>query len=207
MKMKTYNGMDGIEKSSFRDFLKKIYGDGSDAELSAEAREMLKSKTRIVRLNKGEYLQIEGDVCKYWGYVVDGLVRVYYLRQDEEITEQLACNEEWFLDYESFFNQSPSRHFIQMLEPTTLFLFPQLECEDLCENNQEIKLFFRKLTEDVLLSEKKRIKETIFKSAKERYETLLSEKPNLVLRVPSIYIASYLGITPETLSRIKTKMK
>ena len=89
--------MDGIEKSSFRDFLKKIFGEGTDAELSAEAREMLKSKTRIVRLNKGEYLQIEGDVCKYWGYVVDGLVRVYYLRQDEEITEQLACNGEWFL--------------------------------------------------------------------------------------------------------------
>ena len=76
MKMKTYNGIDGIEKSSFRDFLKKIYGDSSDAELSAEAREMLKSKTRILRLNKGEYLQIEGDVCKYWGFVVDGLVRV-----------------------------------------------------------------------------------------------------------------------------------
>ena len=68
-------------------------------------------------------------------------------------------------------------------------------------------MFFRKLTERVLLLEKKRIKETIFKSAKERYETLLAEKPNLVLRVPSIYIASYLGITPETLSRIKTKMK
>lgn len=94
-----------------------------------------------------------------------------------------------------------------MLEPTTLYLFPQLECEDLCDNNMEIKLFFRKLTERTLLLQKKRIKETIFRSAKERYEILLTENPNLVLRVPSIYIASYLGITPETLSRIKTKMK
>ena len=178
--------MDGIEKSSFRDFLKKLYGEGSDAELSAEAREMLKAKTRIVRLNKGEYLQIEGDVCKYWGFVVDGLVRVYYLHQNEEVTEQLACNGEGFLDYDSYFNQSPSRHFIQMLEPTTLYLFPQLECEDLCDNNMEIKLFFRKLTERTLLLQKKRIKETIFRSAKERYEILLTENTNLVLRVHSI---------------------
>lgn len=207
MKMKTNNGMDSIEKSFFRDFLKKIYGEGANAELSAEARELLKAKTRIVRLNKGEFLQIEGDVCKNWGYVADGLVRMFYLNQDEEVTEQLASDGEGFLDYESFFNQSPSRHFIQMLEPTTLYLFPQLECEDLCESNQEIKLFFRHLTENILLLKKKRIKDTIFKSAKERYETLLNEKPNLVLRVPSIYIASYLGITPETLSRIKTKMK
>lgn len=206
--MKTYNGMDSIiEKSFFQDFLKRLYVGSQDAGLSAESREMLKEKVRIVRLNKGEYLQIEGDVCKYWGYVADGLVRMYYLRQEEEITEQLACDGDGFLDYDSFFNQAPSRHFIQMLEPTTLYLFPLLECEDICENNNEIKLFFRKLMEDILILKKKRIKDTIFKSAKERYETLLTEKPNLVLRVPSIYIASYLGITPETLSRIKTKMK
>ncbi|MCQ2225569.1 MAG: Crp/Fnr family transcriptional regulator [Paludibacteraceae bacterium] len=199
--------MDVVEKNNFRDFLKKIYGENVETELSSEAIEMLKTKTRVIRLNKGEYLQIEGDVCKYWGYVSEGLVRMYYLHQEEEVTEQLAHDGDMFLDYESYFNQSPSRHFIQMLEPTTLYLFPHLECEELCKNNKEINLFFRKLTEKLFLLKKKRIKDTIFKPAKVRYETLIAEKPNLVLRVPSIYIASYLGITPETLSRIKTKMK
>lgn len=199
--------MDVVEKNNFRDFLKNVYGENVETEVSAETMELLKAKTRVVRLNKGEYLQIEGDVCKYWGYVNDGLVRMYYLNQEEEITEQLAHNGDMFLDYESFFNQSPSRHFIQMLEPTTLYLFPHLECEELCKTNHEVSLFFRKLTENIFLLKKKRIKDTIFKPAKVRYETLIAEKPNLVLRVPSIYIASYLGITPETLSRIKTKMK
>lgn len=199
--------MDVVEKNNFTDFLKRIYGENVEKELSAEAIELLKSKTRVIRLNKGEYLQIEGDVCKYWGFVSEGLVRMYYLSQEEEVTEQLAHDGDGFLDYESFFNQSPSRHFIQMLEPTTLYLFPHLECEELSKSNKEINLFFRKLTENVFLLQKKRIKDTIFKPAKVRYETLIAEKPNLVLRVPSIYIASYLGITPETLSRIKTKMK
>lgn len=167
----------------------------------------MKAKTRVIRLSKGEYLQIEGDVCKYWGYVSEGLVRMYYLNQEEEITSQLAHDGDMFLDYESYFNQSPSRNFIQMLEPSTLYLFPHLECEELRKNNREINLFFRKLTEKLFLLKKKRITDTIFKPAKVRYETLIAEKPNLVLRVPSIYIASYLGITPETLSRIKTKMK
>ncbi len=199
--------MDVVEKNNFTGFLKKIYGENIESELSAESIELLKSKTRVIRLNKGEYLQIEGDVCKYWGFVSEGLVRMYYLNQDEEVTEQLAHDGDVFLDYESFFNQSPSRHFVQMLEPTTLYLFPHLECEEMCKNNREINLFFRKLTENLFLLQKKRIKDTIFKPAKVRYETLIAEKPNLVLRVPSIYIASYLGITPETLSRIKTKMK
>ncbi len=199
--------MDVVEKNNFRDFLKKIYGENVEKELSVEAIELLKAKTRVIRLSKGEYLQIEGDVCKYWGYVSEGLVRMYYLNQEEEITSQLAHDGDMFLDYESYFNQSPSRNFIQMLEPSTLYLFPHLECEELRKNNREINLFFRKLTEKLFLLKKKRITDTIFKPAKVRYETLIAEKPNLVLRVPSIYIASYLGITPETLSRIKTKMK
>lgn len=199
--------MDVVEKNNFRDFLKKIYGENVERELSVEAIELLKAKTRVIRLSKGEYLQIEGDVCKYWGYVSEGLVRMYYLNQEEEITSQLAHDGDMLLDYESYFNQSPSRNFIQMLEPSTLYLFPHLECEELRKNNREINLFFRKLTEKLFLLKKKRITDTIFKPAKVRYETLIAEKPNLVLRVPSIYIASYLGITPETLSRIKTKMK
>ncbi|MBR5374290.1 MAG: Crp/Fnr family transcriptional regulator [Paludibacteraceae bacterium] len=199
--------MESLEKVFFYDFLKKVFGDNIDVNLSDESKELIKSYTRIIRLNKGEFLQIEGDVSRYWGYVSEGLVRMYYLQHDKEITEQLALEGDGFLDYDSFFNQSPSRRFIQMLEPSTLYLFPRLECEELCNTNMEIRRFFRLMTELVLVLKKKRISDTIFKSAKERYQILLNEKPNLVLRVPSIYVASYLGITPETLSRIRSGVK
>lgn len=199
--------MESLDKVFFYNFLTKEMGDNLDVDLSDESKELIRSHTRIIRLNKGEFLQIEGDVSRYWGYVSEGLVRIYYLQHDKEITEQLAHEGDGFLDYESFFNQSPSRRFIQMLEPTTLYLFPRLECEELCNKNMEIRRFFRLMTELVLLLKKKRIQNTIFKSAKERYQILLDEKPNLVLRVPSIYVASYLGITPETLSRIRSTVK
>ncbi|MBR3519807.1 MAG: Crp/Fnr family transcriptional regulator [Paludibacteraceae bacterium] len=199
--------MESLDKVFFYNFLTKEMGDNLDVDLSDESKELIRSHTRIIRLNKGEFLQIEGDVSRYWGYVSEGLVRIYYLQYDKEITEQLAHEGDGFLDYESFFNQSPSRRFIQMLEPTTLYLFPRLECEELCNKNMEIRRFFRLMTELVLLLKKRRIQNTIFRSAKERYQILLDEKPNLVLRVPSIYVASYLGITPETLSRIRSTVK
>lgn len=199
--------MESLDKVFFYDFIKRVAGENFKLDLSDETKELIKSRTKIVRLNKGEYLQIEGDVSRYWGYVAEGLVRMYYIRQDEEVTDQLAAEGDGFLDYDSFFNQAPSRRFIQMLEPTTLFLFPRLDCEDMCDNNLEARNFFRTLTETVLLLKKQRIHNSIFKTAQERYEILLNEKPNLVLRVPSIYVASYLGITPETLSRIKSKVK
>ena len=199
--------MERLDKVFFYGFLNKVLGEKVDVNLSEESKELIKSHARIIRLNKGEFLQIEGDVSRYWGYVSEGLVRIYYLQHDKEITEQLSHEGDGFLDYESFFSQSPSRRFIQMLEPTTLYLFPRLECEDLCNKSPEIRRYFRLLTEVVLLLKKKRIQQTIFKSAKERYQILLEEKPNLVLRVPSIYVASYLGITPETLSRIRSTVK
>lgn len=199
--------MESLDKVFFYGFLNKVLGEKVDVNLSEESKELIKSHARIIRLNKGEFLQIEGDVSRYWGYVSEGLVRIYYLQHDKEITEQLSHEGDGFLDYESFFSQSPSRRFIQMLEPTTLYLFPRLECEDLCSKSPEIRRYFRLLTEVVLLLKKKRIQQTIFKSAKERYQILLEEKPNLVLRVPSIYVASYLGITPETLSRIRSTVK
>ena len=94
-----------------------------------------------------------------------------------------------------------------MLEPTTLCLFRRLERSEVKTDSHEIRRFFRYLTEMILLQMKKRILNSIFKSAKERYDIMMEEKPSLVLRAPSNIIASYLGITPETLSRIKAKSK
>ncbi len=199
--------MESVEKSIFNDFVKKTFGEDFDNGLSPESKEILIAKSHILKLDKGEFLQIEGDISKYWGYVSSGLVRVYYMHNGEEITEQLAIDGDGFFDCESFFKQTPSDRFIQMLEPTTLYLFRRMEYGEVIMQNPEIRRFFRYLTEMILLMKKKRTLDSIFQSAKERYETLLAEKPNLVLRAPSNIIASYLGITPETLSRIKSKKK
>ncbi len=197
--------MDSVEFSIFEDFAKQIFGEDQELGLSQESKEYIINRARIIKLEKGEYLQIEGDVSKFWGYVIKGLVRVYYQQHEEEVTEILAIDGDDFMDVESYFDQKPSTRYIQMMEPTTLYVFRKMDFDEAVSSNMEIRRFFRIATEKILLRKKKRIEESIFKSAKERYETLMEKKSNLLLRTPSNVIASYLGITPETLSRIKSK--
>lgn len=199
--------MDLIGKEAFCKFVEKILGESPLKVLSPEAIGILDSIVRVVKLSKGEYLQLEGNVSKHWGIVAEGLVRVYYMEGEEEITEQLIRENEDFMDYDSFLDQTPSRRFIQMIEPTTLFLISRLECEEACANNLELRRLFRRMMECKLLYVKRKTQQSIFKSAKERYDDLIARKPDLILRVPSVYIASFLGVTPETLSRIRSNVK
>lgn len=199
--------MDLIGKEAFCKFVEKILGESPLKVLSPEAIGILDSIVRVVKLSKGEYLQLEGNVSKHWGIVAEGLVRVYYMEGEEEITEQLIRENEDFMDYDSFLDQTPSRRFIQMIEPTTLFLISRLECEEACANNLELRRLFRRMMECKLLYVMRKTQQSIFKSAKERYDDLIARKPDLILRVPSVYIASFLGVTPETLSRIRSNVK
>lgn len=197
--------MRSVESSVFDEFVKKTFGEGFDCGLSPESREMMMKRGQIVKLDKGEFLQVKGDICKSWGYVCKGLVRVYFERNNEEITEQLSEDGDGFFDCESFFKQTPSDRYVQTLEPTTIYLFRRLENEEISSDNYEIRRFLRYLIEKTLINKKERILDSIFKTAKVRYNKLLEDRPGLVLRTPSNIIASYLGVTPETLSRIKAK--
>lgn len=197
--------MENVEHNIFGELVNNIFGEGYELPLSDESKKLIVSKARIIKLNKGEYLQIEGDVSKIWGYVIKGLVRIYYMRHEEEFTEKLAIDGDDFMDFESFYDQKPSIRYIQMLEPTTLVIFQRNDFQEIMKERYDIGNFFRLTTELMLLRLKKRSDESIFNTAKERYEHLMAAKPNLVLRTPSNIIASYLGITPETLSRIKSK--
>jgi CRP-like cAMP-binding protein len=175
--------------------------------ISESAIKLLNSKTRVIQLNKGEYLQLEGDVSRFLGVVDTGLVRIFYRKAGEEMTEFLASENEIFYDCESFFKQRPSKRYIQMLEQSTLYLCTKADLEEMCQENKEIRLFYRALTEQLMLKLKRKTLDCIFEPAKVRYDNLVKANPEYVLRVPSIFIASYLGVTPETLSRIRSKVK
>ncbi len=175
--------------------------------LSEDAIKLLNSKMRVIQLNKGEYLQLEGDVSRFLGIVDIGLIRIFYRKAGEELTEYLACENEIFYDCESFFRRTPSKRYIQMLEPSVLCLCTKADLDELCAQNKEIRIFYRNLTEELMRKLKRKTLDCIFESARVRYENLVKSNPEYVLRVPSIFIASYLGVTPETLSRIRSKVR
>lgn len=192
----------------FYERISSCFGEGFPAVgLSESAIKLMNSRTRVIQLNKGEYLQLEGDISRFIGVVDSGLVRIFYRKHGEEMTEYLASENEIFYDCESFFKQTPSKRYIQMLEASTLYLCTKSDLEEMCKENREIRFFYRNLTEQLMLKLKRKTLDCIFEPAKVRYDNLVKANPEYVLRVPSIFIASYLGVTPETLSRIRSKVK
>lgn len=171
--------------------------------LSAEAKQALDNSTRIFKVKKGEIIVKEGGICSHAYSVQTGLLRQFFYKDGIEITEFFACENEGCICIESYLEEKPSRILIQALEDSIISSIRKDEFEDLCKKYWEIELFYRKIFELSLIVSQRRMYNMLFETAHERYNKFLRDSPGLIHRVPSIYIASYLGITPETLSRVK----
>jgi CRP/FNR family transcriptional regulator, anaerobic regulatory protein len=161
---------------------------------------------KIREVNKDEYLFKEGEICQFAGFIVKGCFRIFLLKNDKEITFDFFLENRPIADYESYFRKRPTPFYFQALEPSQLLILNPSCFEQLFEappNGQRLQrifvetLFFR--LRDKLLSLYADEPET-------RYLTLLQTEPELVRRVPQYYLASYLGVEPESLSRLKRRM-
>ena len=108
------------------------------------------------------------------------------------------------MSIESLFHETPSRQIIQALEPTVLFEIPMRDLETAAIKSVNIQMLYRKILEESLIISQQRADMLRFESAQDRYQKLVKSTPQLVLRAPLVYIASYLQMTPETLSRVRT---
>jgi CRP/FNR family transcriptional regulator, anaerobic regulatory protein len=157
-------------------------------------------------VNKDEYLFKEGEICQFAGFIIKGCFRIFLLKNDKEITFDFFLENRPIADYESCFRKHPTPFYFQALEPSELLILNPSCFEQLFEtpsNGQRLQrifveaLFFR--LRDKLLS--------LYADEPEaRYLTLLQTEPELVQRVPQYYLASYLGIEPESLSRLKRRI-
>ena len=172
--------------------------------MTHEELDVLESILVPMKFQKGEIILREGDICDSIYWVAKGLVRQFYYKNDKELTEYMAIEDNIVMSIESLFKEKPSMQQIVALEPTILFALPKKELEHEAVRNVNIQMLYRKILEESLIISQVHADMLRFESAQERYAKLVKRSPQLVLRAPLVYIASYLQMTPETLSRVRT---
>lgn len=166
----------------------------------------LESLLQLQQYEKGQDIQRIGHTCQHLYFIQHGLARIYYQKDDQEVTEFFAQENEWIIRVESLFTGVPSRKGIQCLESSQLISIAATALFACYENHPNIERLFKKIFEQMHIETVRRIESLQLNSATERYQELLRNNPSLLLRVPQKLIASYLGITPESLSRIRKSL-
>jgi CRP-like cAMP-binding protein len=171
--------------------------------LSKEAENAITEICTIVKIKKNQDLQPFGHTCKTIYFIKKGIARIYYYKKGVDITESFAFENNIIARVESLFTGKPSRKAIQVLEDTEVVAINATQLFKLYDTFPEIERLFRKIFESAYVDTVHRIEGIQFHSAEERYATLINEAPDVLKRVPLKHIASYLGITQVSLSRIR----
>ena len=177
--------------------------------LTAEELELVTSSLEYKVVPKKTILLRAGEVCDFEAYVNRGCIREYLLdRRGTELTLEFAVEDWWVSDITSFENGTPSFMYIETLEDCELLLLSRASKERLLEQVPKLERMFRLMIQRHLSVVQGRLFKTITYSALDQYQEFLRRYPSIPQRVPQHYIASYLGITPEFLSKLrKQQMK
>jgi CRP-like cAMP-binding protein len=173
------------------------------SQLSDEAKEAISRISGFVEVKKNKDLQPIGHTCKTIYFLKKGLARIYYYKEDIDITESFSFENKIVVRFESLFAGQPSKKGIQAIEDSEFIAINAIQLSKLYDKFPEIERLFRKITEAELVENINRVESIQFNTAEERYKGLIKEAPNVLKRVPLKYVASYLGITPVSLSRIR----
>ena len=171
--------------------------------LSKEAENAIIEISSIVVIKKNKDLQPIGHTCKTIYFINKGIARIYYFKDDLDITESFSFENNIIARVESLFTGKPSRKAIQILEDAEVVAINSNQLFKLYDSFPEIERLFRKIFEAAYVDTVNRIEGIQFHSAEERYKALINEAPNVLQRVPLKHVASYLGITQVSLSRIR----
>ena len=166
--------------------------------------DLLESILVPMKFAKNEMILKEGDTCTNIYWVVKGLVRQFYYKNEKELTEYMATENSIVMCIESLFQEQPTRLQIKAIEPTVMIAMPKADLEAVAMKSVNIQILYRKILEESLILSQHHADMLRFESAQDRYQKLVKDQPQLVLRAPLVYIASYLQMTPETLSRVRT---
>lgn len=177
------------------------YADFGPTELDEIVHEFKKHTIR-----KNEYLLCEGNTCKDLVFVQTGCLRLYYILNDVEVSVWFAFNESSAIEIYSFISEKPSNYFIQAVEDSEILFIPKRDLEELYKTHPKTQEMMRRFWEDVILNLLERFTALQKDSAERRYYDLLT-KPAYLQKIPQKYLASFIGITPSSLSRIRKNIR
>lgn len=174
--------------------------------LSESEKELIKSFFVPKKLKKKQFLVVEGYNCTYMAFVSKGLLKAYNV--DEKGTEhinQFAPEGWWTSDMNSFFSSEASFYSIDAMEDSDLLLITSKDFENLTLQVPIMDRYFRLLFQNSLITKERRLISSNTHTAEEKYQHILKNNPDLIKRVPQNLLASYLGLSAETLSRLKKR--
>lgn len=174
-------------------------------QLSAESKDALASILRRMELAKDHLLVKQDSVCHYIYFIETGLTRTFYYKDGKDVTDWLSAEDMFACSIISFLTRKPDRRGIVLLEDSILWGLHHDELEKLYKQYHDIERLGRLLVSSGLIQLQQRFDDLHFATAAQRYQTLMDTNPTFIQRVPLGMIASYLGITQETLSRIRAQ--
>lgn len=161
---------------------------------------------RPLHLAKGEHWLHAGDVCGHVGFVISGLVHAYYVAQGEQVTQEFYLENTYATSYVSFLTGQPSQRYLQALVDTHLLVLSREDLYRFYSGSQDAERMGRLIAEGAFMRFDYRAQQLLLKAPEQRYLDLLKDRPNVMQRVPQKLVASYLGMRPESLSRIRKRI-
>ena len=172
--------------------------------LKLENIQMFSEIIQCRKFHKGDVILAAGDVCTCLSYIEKGLTRQHYVKHEKDMTEHLSCEGGVVFCIESYFNGTPTHLAMEALEPTVIWEMPRDKMEELAETNADLAYLYRRFMEDSLMLSQVKADILRFESAKDRYAKLMQLFPGIIQRAPIGHIASYLQMSLETLSRVRS---
>lgn len=173
--------------------------------LSEVELEDIASKFKQKAVKKNDYLLKQGNTCKDLVFVQKGCLRLYYIKDDIEVSVWFAFRQSSAIEIYSFISENPSNYFLQAIEDSEVLYLPKTQLNKLYQSQPKMQEMMRKFWEDVILNLVNRFTALQTDSAEKRYLDLLG-KPDYFATIPQKYLASFIGVTPTSLSRIRKQI-
>ncbi|TWF42884.1 CRP-like cAMP-binding protein [Chitinophaga polysaccharea] len=172
--------------------------------LTQEELQQILSLSVTKKVRRRQLLLEEGEVCLYKIFITKGLLKSYLLKSDgSEHIMRFAPEQTWLTDHESYMHQTPSKYFIEAIEDTHVLLWTRDHFNMLMDNIPALKAYSIRIVSNSLNASQERIRMHISATSEEKYQEFVAAFPQLANRIPLHLIASYLGVSRETLSRIR----